>query len=56
MEKELMAFCRTSTGGKMNADNNQDNRLDGNGACNNTQETAVEAVMPVEADWDLDDN
>ncbi len=50
-----MVFCRTNTGGKMNADNNQDNQLDGNGACNNMPET-VEAVMPVETDWDLDDN
>ena len=55
MEKELMAFCRTSTGGTMNANDNQDNQLDGNGAHNNTQET-VEAMAPVEADWDLDDD
>jgi hypothetical protein len=52
MEKELMAFCRTSAGGKINADNNQDN---GNGACNNMQET-VEAMVPVETDWDSDDD
>jgi len=44
MERKLMAFCRTSTGGKMNADDNQDNQLDGNGARNNTQET-VEAMV-----------
>jgi hypothetical protein len=55
MEKELMAFCRTSAGVKMNADDNQDNQLDGNGARNNTQET-VKAMVPVEADWDSDDD
>ncbi len=55
MEKELMAFCRTSAGEKMNADNSQDDQLDGNGARNNTQET-VEAMVLVEADWDSDDN
>ena len=39
----------------MNADDNQHDRLDGNGARNNAQET-VEAMLPVEADWDSDDN
>ncbi len=55
MEKELLAFCRISAGGKKKADDNQDNQCDGNGACNNAQET-VEAMVPVEADWDLDDD
>jgi len=55
MEKELLAFCRTSAGGKKKADNNQDNQLDGNRARNNAQET-VEAMVPVEADWDSDDD
>ena len=55
MEQELMAFCRKRAGGKMNADNNQEDRLDGNGARNNVQET-VEAMVPVEADWDSDDD
>jgi hypothetical protein len=39
----------------MNSDDNQDNQLDGSGACNNMQET-VEAMVPVEADWGSDDN
>jgi hypothetical protein len=55
MEKELLAFCRTSAGGKKKADDNQDNQLDGNGARNNAQEI-VEAMVPVEADWDSDDD
>ena len=37
MEKEFMAFCRTISGEKMNADDNQDDELDGNGDRNNTQ-------------------
>ncbi len=55
MEKELMAFCRTSAGERFFADNNPDDQRDGNGACNNMQET-VEAMVLVEADWDSDDN
>jgi len=55
MEKELLAFCRTSAAGKKKADDNQDNQLDGNGARNNAQEI-VEAMVPVEADWDSDDD
>ena len=42
-------------GGKMNADDNQDDKLDGNGARYNTKET-VEAMVPVEADWDSDED
>ena len=55
MEKELMAFCRTSAGERFFADNTPDDQRDGNGACNNMQET-VEAMVLVEADWDSDDN
>ena len=55
MEKELMRFCRASAG-KKNAGDNQDDELDAGGAApNNTLERA-EAMVPVEADWDSDDD
>ena len=53
--KEVDGFLQDKHGGKKKADDNQDNQLDGNGARNNAQET-VEAMVPVEADWDLDDD
>ncbi len=39
----------------MNAGDNQDNQLNGNGARINMQET-VEAMVPAEVDWDSDDD
>jgi hypothetical protein len=53
--KGVDGFLQDKRGEKMNADENQDNQLDGIGARNNAQET-VEAMVPVEADWDSDDN
>ncbi len=53
--KGVAGFLQDKRGGKKKADNNQDNQLDGNGARNNAQET-VEAMVPVEADWDSDDD
>ncbi len=52
MERELMRFYRTSAG-KKNAGDIQDDELDGSAAPRNTLETA-EAMVPVEADFDLD--
>jgi hypothetical protein len=54
-EKGVDGFMQDKRGGKLNADDNQDDQLDGNGARNNTQET-VEAMVPVEADWDSDED
>ena len=48
-------FLQDKRGGKMNADDNQDNQLNGNGARINMQET-VEAMVPAEVDWDSDDD
>ena len=52
MEKELLAFCRTSAG-KTNAGNQEDQPVDENAADNNALQTAEE-LEPVEADWDSD--
>ena len=54
MERELLAFCRTQAGMK-NAGDDQHEQQDGTGAGNNRLETA-EAIMPVEAAWDSDDD
>lgn len=51
MERELMRFCRTSAGKKNAGDHQQDDELDGT----YTLDTA-EAMVPVEADWDSDDD
>ena len=52
MERELMHFCRNSAK-KKNSGNNEDDELDGSAASTDTLPRA-EAMMPVEADWDLD--
>ena len=54
MERELLAFCRTQAGMK-NAGNDQHEEQDGTGAGNNRLESA-EAMMPVEAAWDSDND
>jgi hypothetical protein len=54
MERELLAFCRTQAGMK-NAGDDQHEQQDGTGAGNNRLETA-EAIMPLEAAWDSDDD
>ncbi len=54
MKRELMRFCRKSVG-KKNAGDKQDDELDGSAAPKNTLKT-VEAMVPVEADWDSDDD
>jgi hypothetical protein len=53
MERELLAFCRTQAGMKNAGDEQQDGT--GGGAGNNSLPTA-EAMMPVEAAWDSDDD
>ena len=53
MERELLAFCRTQAGMKNAGDEQQDGT--GGGAGNNRLPTA-EAMMPVEAAWDSDDD
>ena len=54
MERELLAFCRTQAGMK-NAGDDPHEQEDGTGAGNNRLTTA-EAMMPVEAAWDSDDD
>jgi hypothetical protein len=55
MESELLAFCRTKAGMKNAGSDDQHEQQDGTGAGNNRLETA-EAMMPVEAAWDSDND
>ena len=55
MERKLMRFCRTSAGKKNLGDNQHHDELDGSIGPNDTM-GAAEAMVPVEADWDSDDD
>ena len=55
MERELMHFCRTGAGKKNQGDNQQHDELDDSTGPNDRLD-AAEALVPVEADWDSDDD
>jgi hypothetical protein len=54
MERELMRFCMTSAG-KKKSGSDQDDKLDSSAMPNNTLK-AAEEMLPIEADWDSDDD